>query len=496
MNEIQWPHSIDLEQSIISGILNNPETADTVFKTLSPADFWDKGCKAAAQSIQDLYLKGQPCDLPSVVFALREAGQGDHVSASFLSGLMDAAPVPSSVEHYCSKLADLSNRRKAIILGNKITQHAQNPAAVDEDIFQFAQRMLAVSMNGHAGKQTDRKCFSLIPINKMELTIPKFIVNETIETDTLYVKFGDPEACKSLIAADMLACVATGTPFHGLPVKQGPVVYIVGEGQGGIRRRFKAWEIKNQVSLEDAPLYVSTAPMGLCDDIELVLRNISAVADEAGPPVLIIIDTLARNFGSGDENSTSDMTRAVSAADRIRNLYQSAVGLIHHSGVADKSRGRGNSALKGAVDAEYKMSKDMDDVIRFEAKKMKDAPYPDPMAFKLAVVELGVTDDDGNEVSSVALRRIDYEPPVNTNSNSGLGKNQRAAMDILKSIFEKHRANREASNLDPESAMVTISDWRGACKESGIRYRARWRNEKALQDKGLVTIKDGFVYLK
>jgi hypothetical protein len=33
--------------------------------------------------------------------------------------------------------------------------------------------------------------------------------------------------------------------------------------------------------------------------------------------------------------------------------------------------------------------------VRFEATKMKDAPIPDPLAFHLRTVELGMTDDEG-----------------------------------------------------------------------------------------------------
>ena len=64
-------------------------------------------------------------------------------------------------------------------------------------------------------------------------------------------------------------------------------------------------------------------------------------------------------------------------------------------------------ALKGALDAEYKVSMDMDKNILVEATKMKDAELSAPLAFKLRTVELGLTDPKGREVTSAVLNSID-----------------------------------------------------------------------------------------
>ncbi len=43
-----------------------------------------------------------------------------------------------------------------------------------------------------------------------------------------------------------------------------------------------------------------------------------------GKPVLIIIDTLHRNLGPGDENSAQDIAAYVKAADALRLRYGAA----------------------------------------------------------------------------------------------------------------------------------------------------------------------------
>lgn len=75
-----------------------------------------------------------------------------------------------------------------------------------------------------------------------------------------------------------------------------------------------------------------------------------ALAVECGKPQLIVVDTLARNFGEGDENNTADMNAFVAAMDDLRSRYPgSTVLVVHHTGHAEKGRSRGSMAFKGAL---------------------------------------------------------------------------------------------------------------------------------------------------
>jgi putative DNA primase/helicase len=70
-------------------------------------------------------------------------------------------------------------------------------------------------------------------------------------------------------------------------------------------------------------------------------------------PRIIIIDTLARNFGGGNENSTEDMSQFVAHIDKhLRDRFNATVLLVHHTGHGSAERGRGSRALKAAVDTD------------------------------------------------------------------------------------------------------------------------------------------------
>lgn len=263
--------------------------------------------------------------------------------------------------------------------------------------------------------------FELIQAHDMECSPPDYLVSKIFETDSLVEIFGDPATAKPYVALGLGCCIATKTDWHGHSVQSGPVVYVAAEGRNWIARRRKAWEIRNGMSLSDAPFYLSNGPTSLCDP-DAKTEVISDIDQIGTPPKLIIFDTLARNFGPGDENSTQDMAAAIQTLDTIRSKYRCTVLLIHHTGHADKNRARGAMALKGALDAEYRLDKDESGIIRLTPIKMKEAEFPEPMAFRLRTVQLGMQDAEGQEVASTVLDRVDYIPTTTHTTKAGRGK--------------------------------------------------------------------------
>ena len=335
--------------------------------------------------------------------------------------------------------------------------------------------------------------FSFVHVSKLEVKKPRYLVQNFLEWNTFALIFGDPGCGKSFVGIDIVCCVGTGTPYHGMEVEQGACCYIAGEGQGGIARRFMAWAIRNGIDHTEHPIYVSLAPAALCDEEQarFVVEAIKALPEK---PVLVVIDTLARNFGPGDENSTQDMSMFIQAADRIRALYGSTVLIIHHTGHSDKSRARGAMALKGALDAEYRMDKDMDEIVRIEATKMKDAPKPEPLAFKIRSVELGLTDDNGEPVTSAVLDQVGYVPNPKPGAMSR-GKNQVAAVSILKRLERERRETLERKGYDPDGARVSVDDWRNACCSDGMKRDAFYHAKKSLEHNKEVSCDLGFVVM-
>jgi hypothetical protein len=326
--------------------------------------------------------------------------------------------------------------------------------------------------------------FRLVPAAELEPRPMDWLVTDLFERDSLVTVYGPPGSAKSFAALDMACSIATGSEYHGRAVQTGPTVYVAGEGFNGIARRLQAWRIVHGVAREDLPLSVSNMPAALTDP-ENLTTVLEALRQIDEPPALVVVDTVARNFGPADENSTQDMTRFVNACDEIRLAHGCAVMLVHHVGHGDQTRARGSSVLNGAIDTALRITKDEAGTVIVECTKQKDAPEPKPFAFKFRTVELGFENDDGTQATSAILHPCDVpkrEP------KKPQGKLQQKAFAALVELYREQGQNLEQSDRDPEQARVLLTDWRDASTKAGVP-RNRWYEAKdALTKKGAVQL--------
>jgi hypothetical protein len=250
--------------------------------------------------------------------------------------------------------------------------------------------------------------FRLVQFNKLQPTPPNWLVRGLIELDSFGMAFGGPGSCKSFWALDLALCVATGKDFHGHRTKRGPVVIIAGEGLHGLARRRRAWEIHNKVDCSGAPIVISNRSVILLDDrsVAELGRELQSFTVRSGPPVLVVIDTWARNMG-GDENAVKDTMDAINTLLRLIKEYGSAVLVVHHSGANVKDRGRGSTALKAAVDFEFKFTKGNDGLISVETTKVKESRGIEHTSFRLRDVYLEMRDEEDLPIRSAVLEEAE-----------------------------------------------------------------------------------------
>jgi len=333
-------------------------------------------------------------------------------------------------------------------------------------------------------EQPSTRRLQLTRADQIEIRPPDWLLRGMLERDTFALVFGDPGSGKSFLAIDWACRIATGTPWREHGVQAGPVVYIAGEGQQGFGRRIRAWEQHNGVSLADAPLYV--APAVAIPEMSQLAELLLAIESLGDPPALIVLDTLARCFGGGDENATRDMSAFVSACDTIRRQHHCTILVVHHTGHADKNRARGAIALKAALDAEYRLAKDGS--LLLTATKMKDAEMPAPVALKLATADLpGVMDDYGNPVTSAAIEVIDADTGAIVSKAKAIrprGKWQDVGFGV---------ARRLIAASDDEC--VPIDAWRDECHAAGMVRQNQHRVLDALVNRDEIIVTDGLLSL-
>lgn len=219
----------------------------------------------------------------------------------------------------------------------------------------------------------------------MALPPPEWLIDDILVKAGLSLLYAPPESYKSFVAIDLALCVATGTPWHGHPVRQGFVLYIAAEGGPGIGKRVRAWLKAHDLPVTAANvawLIESITVVKDSEDMDRLSKRLEIELERV--PVLIIIDTLARCF-EGDENQQEDMGGFVAGIDKLRHQYGSCVLAIHHTRL-DGGRERGNTALRGGLDTMLALER-TDTGIVISCAKQKDAEHFDDIDLVFEPVE-------------------------------------------------------------------------------------------------------------
>jgi hypothetical protein len=343
----------------------------------------------------------------------------------------------------------------------------------------------------------------------------KWMIDKVLPVGSFSALFGPPGSFKSFIALDIAEAIATGRTWMGNEVTEpGAVLYLCGEGFGGVGARIKA--IKQHHGTEDgAPIYVIRHQLNLrssIEDFNALMIAVENLVTELGIDFkLIIIDTLARAFGGGNENDSSDMGSFISSCGRIQQIVQDcALMILHHSG-KDATKGlRGHSSLLGAVDTELELIRfedSMKGIIR--TAKQKDGEDGTRIGFEMVSVELAPPTGSlhiGEPVTSLAVQASElgeYEGNKKTGkSNAGSGRNQRMEMQCLLNVIKRSGILKYIEST--QRNVVSLEDWRaelwskmGCTDEDKSSFKMAWKRAKErLVDSEQGGIRDGFVWMQ
>jgi len=348
----------------------------------------------------------------------------------------------------------------------------------------------------------------------------EWLVESIIAKRSFVALYAPPASYKSFISLDLAEAIATGREWMGYRIpKKGAVLYICGEGHGGMGARVKACKIQNK-SPDGANLYIIRAQLNLRsspEDFAELLNAINELIAEIDEPLeLIILDTLMRMSGGGfNENSSEDMGGFITQAGKLQEIFECALMVIHHSG-KDVTKGlRGHSSLLGAVDTELEIAR-QDSVINasdasvignaiLTVSKQKDGADSIQIGIEIVLVEIG-TSTLGFEINtSLAIRHnqeIAGSNSKGSKNNAGSGKNQRLEMDSLMKVIKSKGSYREVDGTSRYG--VSLEDWRaefwsmkGCTEEDKTTFKVAWlRARERLVATNKVVIGSGWVWLK
>lgn len=275
---------------------------------------------------------------------------------------------------------------------------------------------------------------------------PEFLIDGILPAGGFSVLFGPSGVGKSFLALDWALCVASGLAWYGNQSKPGWVLYIAAEGRSGLGIRVQAWQHGRRQAEVERIRFLPEAVNFL--DAAHLAKARRTLTELPEPPVLVVVDTMARSMIGGDENAARDVGMFIDAADELCKASGAARLIVHHTGKNGEDE-RGSSALRGAADLMAALKPD-DAGIRLECVKAKDSEEFEPWNLHLESV-----------LDSCQLR---------------LGSSQATVSPAERQILE---SLTEGFGSDPVASGVLQ-------RASGVADRSYYRALKALDDKGFL----------
>lgn len=313
--------------------------------------------------------------------------------------------------------------------------------------------VINLNMNASRASEIENRLVSLAAIEAVLTS--NYMVKGWLDRNCLSMLYGPSNAGKTFVALDIAMHIAAGKAWRGLRVNGGPVLYIAAEGGAGIRNRLAA--IKR-----DRPEMASAVFTLLPISLDLhgqgdALAVCEIMPDEA--PALVVVDTLARSMGTGDENTAKDAAMFVRNCDLIREATGAHVMVIHHTGKDEDRGARGSSALRAAVDNEIQVTANGEIISR----KQRDQEPPETLHFKLRSVVLG-SDEDGDPVTSAV---VDAAEPPKKERKPLTGRDE-VAMQALYDAMRDHGETKSGNMYPSKTKVVHVKHWRTACDAHGL----------------------------
>ncbi|MDR6304924.1 hypothetical protein GGQ85_002640 [Nitrobacter vulgaris] len=303
--------------------------------------------------------------------------------------------------------------------------------------------------------------FNLTWFDDIEAEKPKaWVIKNVLGEGEHTTISGLPGTGKSVAATDIGCHVASGIDWFGRKVTQGLVLYIAAERKALTERRMMAFRKHHGVT--DVPLLVLGGRLDLTSSL-VDAKALAAVVKQAEWDcghrcVLIVIDTLTRVFGGGDQNTSKDMGRFIQACDELIRLTGAHVTVLHHTAWSGE-RGKGAIDLDGAVDASFLVVKNAG-TYTLKCDGTNDGDEGTIATFTMQSVELA-KDEDGEPTTAPVI--VPGESVATKLVSKGHAKDVLAA---LRTAVEEDGVEAEGPDFPTRTMVVKERQWRGAYYEA------------------------------
>lgn len=359
MEEGILPHHNEYEEGIIGAVINDPALYDDVGMVLDHADFYATRHQMLFRAMGEMRNEGVPIHLVTLRERLRGSEEFDNAGgSSYLAYLSDMAFLDENLDYYVDAVKEDALRRNLWRALHECAQAVERGGDM-ADIEEMISKLRNMD-HGTAGGR-------LRPVSAKDLENVK--PPESLWADIIYPECiiqlnSEPGVGKSTLAYNICALGASGQPFLGIPFsKKLKSLYVDLETPRFLRR--------NKIELICGELPGEFHILE-CADLRNDFPDLLNICKRERYD-LVVLDTQSRVLAMEKENDNAEANYLAGLLRRIANEAGCAILLIHHSTKGDEGkavyRGRGASAIAGAVDVVVNVQALSEDVLKLSVVK-------------------------------------------------------------------------------------------------------------------------------
>jgi hypothetical protein len=353
------PHHNEYEEGILGAIINDARLYDDVSIVLDHSDFYAERHRMIFRAMGEMRSRGVPIHMVTLWERLRGSREFDDAGgASYITYLSDVAFLDENLDYYVDSVKEDSHRRKLWEALHRCAQAIER--GEDAEVIEDMSSKLRDMEREAAG----RKLRPVSAKDLEDLKPPESLWADIIYPECIVQLNSEPGAGKSTLAYNICALGATGQPFLGIPFsKKLRSLYVDLETPRFLRRN-KIELICGELPGEFHILEYLDLRNDFSDLLDICKRERYD---------LVVLDTQSRVLAMEKENDNAEANYLAGLLRRIANEAGCAILLIHHSTKGDEGkavyRGRGASAIAGAVDVVVNVQALSEDVLKLSVVK-------------------------------------------------------------------------------------------------------------------------------
>lgn len=137
------PQSLDAEESVLGGVLQDTHALDRVVEMMSTEDFYRESHRKIFRAMLTLSEKGEPIDLITLTDTLKARSDLQDIGgATYLAELIDKVPSAANIAHYARIVREKAVLRSLINVSNEIASRCYTGQEDMERFLDEAERLI------------------------------------------------------------------------------------------------------------------------------------------------------------------------------------------------------------------------------------------------------------------------------------------------------------------------------------------------------------------